>query len=271
MQEALMKLPHHDDIPVATINFYRAVLEVLNEAKMPYLVGGAYAFNHFTGINRHTKDFDIFIDRADYGRISDALADAGYTAELTYPHWLAKTYRDGDFVDLIFSSGNGIAEVDQAWFEHAVPAEIFGVATHVCPVEEIIWSKAFVMERERYDGADIAHLLLARSEQMDWTRLLQRFTPHWRLLLSHLTLFGLIYPAHRDLIPTWVMDDLLRRLEQELRSSPPQKKLCGGTLLSREQYLSDIVERDYQDARIRPHGNMSAHEVAKWTAAIPVR
>ena len=29
----------------------------------------------------------------------------------------------------------------------------------LCPPEEIIWSKSFIMERERFDGADINHLL----------------------------------------------------------------------------------------------------------------
>jgi hypothetical protein len=59
-------------------------------------------------------------------------------------------------------------------------------------VEETIWSKAFVMERERYDGADIAHLLRASAERLDWHRLLERFDAHWPVLLSHLILFGFI-------------------------------------------------------------------------------
>jgi len=48
------------------------------------------------------------------------------------------------------------------------------------PVEEMLWSKAFVMERHRYDGADIAHLIRARGEHFDWNRLLQRFGPTGR-------------------------------------------------------------------------------------------
>ena len=40
--------------------------------------------------------------------------------------------------------------------------------------EETLWSKAFVMERERYDGADVAHLILAHGERLDWD------TPVWR-------------------------------------------------------------------------------------------
>ena len=61
----------------------------------------------------------------------------------------------------------------------------------------MIWTKAFVMERERYDGGDVAHLLLKCSEQLDWHRLVSRFDSHWRVLLSHLILFGYIYPSEK--------------------------------------------------------------------------
>lgn len=248
--------------------FYRHVLETLNASGVPFLVGGAYAFNLYTDVNRQTKDLDIFIRRRDYERISAALLPAGYETELTYPHWLGKIRVGDTFIDLIFSSGNAIAEVDDDWFEHANDAEVIGVPTRICPVEEMIWSKAFIMERERYDGADVVHLLLAHSGAMDWQRLLRRFEPHWRILLSHFILFGFIYPAHRDLIPTWIMDDLLDRLRQEVHSAPPQSELCQGTLLSREQYLSDIQKQGWQDGRIIPFGNMTVKETKKWTDAI---
>ena len=31
--------------------------------EVPFLVGGAYAFAHYTGIVRHTKDLDLFVRR----------------------------------------------------------------------------------------------------------------------------------------------------------------------------------------------------------------
>ncbi len=260
--------PCNNDIPADTLAFYRDVLHILNNASLPYVVGGAYALNYYTTLNRHTEDFDIFIARSDFNRISEELAKAGYAIELTHPHWLAKVRSNGVFIDLVFSSGNGVAEVDQAWMDHAVSAETFGVRTRICPAEEIIWSKAYIMERERFDGADIAHLILARGRQLDWRRLLARFDSHWRLLLSHLTLFGFVYPAHRDVIPAWVMNDLLNRMKEELDRPSPNSNICGGTLLSREQYLNDIGPQGYHDARLRPYGKMSAQDTARWTEAI---
>src|SRR6266853_3685632 len=80
-------------------------------------------------------------------------------------------------------------------------------------------SKAFVMERERYDGADIAHLLHARAEALDWGRLARRFGRHWRVLLSHLILFGFIYPSERTRIPEPPMRRCLHLLEEEMRQA----------------------------------------------------
>ncbi len=250
--------------------FYRRVLRTVNAAGLPVLVGGAYAFAIYTGIERHTKDLDVFVRRGDYERVTQALRSLGTGPELTYPHGLGKVYAGPLFVDVIFNSGNGVTPVDDGWFEHAVDAEILGVPARIQPVEEMIWSKALLMERERYDGADVAHLLRARADTMDWPRLLQRMEPHWRVLLSHLVLFGFVYPAEASRVPAWVVDALVNRLGDETHSPPPGSRLCRGTLLSREQYLYDVGE-GYVDARLRPFGNLSAEEIAAWTAAIEER
>lgn len=268
MQNAESMSSAGDAARQGTVAFYRGVLEALNASGIPFLVGGAYAFNQYTGISRNTKDLDIFICRNHYQSVSETLGQAGFTTEMTYPHWLAKIRSNGDLIDLIFSSGNGIAEVDDDWFAHAIQGEVLEVPAKLCPAEEMIWSKAFIMERERYDGADIVHLIRARNGQLDWQRLRRRFGDYWRILLSHLVLFGFVYPAHRDVVPAWVMEDLLARLRDEMRTPPPSDNTCLGPLLSREQYLTDIGEWGYDDARLVPFGNMTANEAAIWTDAI---
>jgi hypothetical protein len=132
----------------------------------------------------------------------------------------------------------------------------------------MIWSKAFITERERYDGADIMHLLLACAERLDWHRLLARFDTHWRVLLSYLGLFGFVYPSERARIPEWIMSELIKRLARELRDPPPPRRVCQGTLLSREQYLTDVGRWGFEDARVTVAGSMTVDEVAHWTRAI---
>lgn len=250
--------------------FYCHALGTLRDAGARFLVGGAYAFHQYTGIERHTKDLDIFVSPSDVEQTLRVFSDAGYRSELTFPHWLGKAHCGDDCVDIIFSSGNGLCAVDDEWFEHALPAEVLGESVRLIPVEEMLWSKGFVLERERYDGADVAHLLLARARTLDWERLLRRYGEHWRVLYSHLVLFGFIYPGERDAIPADVMRGLGRRLDMELENPAPAiggGRVCHGTLISREQYLSDITEWGFQDGRLA-EGSMAPDAIQQWTDAI---
>lgn len=251
-----------------TRTFYEHTLTILKNSQIPFLVGGAYAFERYTGIARYTKDLDIFVREADCRRVLDTLAKAGYQTEMPFPHWLGKAYCDDDFVDVIFSSGNGLSPVDDLWFEHAPEEHILDMPIKLVPAEEMLWSKMFIMERERFDGADVAHLFHALADQLDWERLLDRVGDHWRVLLSHLILFGFIYPGEASKIPQDLMRALLRQLESELRQPAEPSNLCQGTLVSRAQYLIDIEKWGYRDARLEPVGNMTRREARIWTKAI---
>lgn len=248
--------------------FYLHVVRTLQQADAPFLVGGAYALRHYTGIERDTKDFDIFVRREDYDSVMAVLSATGCHTELTFPHWLGKATCEYALVDVIFSSGNGLAPVHDDWFRYATTGHVFDLPVKLCPPEEMIWSKAFIAERERYDGADIMHLLLACTATLDWDRLLKRFGEHWRVLLSWLCLFGFVYPSERTGIPEWVMTSLLERLNEELRSPPPARRVCQGTLMSREQYLPDVEQWGFEDARLTMANALTREEVVAWTRAI---
>jgi hypothetical protein len=263
-------MPKEDSAPStadAQHAFYRDVLKSMNDSRIPYLVGGGYALDHYTGIGRDSKDLDLVLEPADAMAVLKRSSALGYRTELCFSHWLGKIFGDHHVVDIIFSSGNGLCKVDSDWFEHSVPGEILGVSVKLCPAEELIWTKGFIMERERYDGADIAHLVRARGTQLDWSRLLRRFDPHWQVLLSHLILFGFIYPSERDVLPCWVMDDLLRRIQSQTKDGSFRNRVCRGTLLSRSQYRVDVENCGYEDARHQPIGSMTPEEAMNWTKA----
>jgi Uncharacterised nucleotidyltransferase len=260
VSEAVLHAP--DDVRAAEM--YRSVLWHLREAGIPSLVGGTYALEHHAALVRDTKDLDLFVRRADWSRIEETLAPHGIRCELMFSHWLGKARDNGHFVDLIFSGGNGLVDVDDDWLKHGVPAVILDVPVHLVPAEEMIWSKAFVMERERFDGADVAHIIRTSGPTMDWVRLIRRFGAHAPVLFAHLLLFEFVYPAHRHVIPGWVMDELWRRS----RGEAAPERLCRGTLLSREQYLTDVSEWGYLDAREMPYGRMTPQQIREWTAAI---
>ncbi|MCY1562182.1 hypothetical protein D9M68_995400 [compost metagenome] len=90
------------------------------------------------------------------------------------------------------------------------------------------------------------------------------------MLLTHLTLFGYIYPGERHRIPDWVMARLVERLTDEMHGppAPSERHVCAGTLLSREQYLHDVEQAGYVDGRLTPASGMTERDVAVWTRDI---
>ncbi|MGH7928564.1 MAG: hypothetical protein ACREQV_12300 [Candidatus Binatia bacterium] len=217
-----------------------------------------------TGIVRPTKDFDLHVRQEDLERIFATLDAAGYRTEMTFSHWLGKVLQGTYSIDVIFSSGNGVCKVDDEWFANAICGEVLDVRVKFCAPEEAIWSKAFIMERERYDGADVAHLFFARAHTMDWRRLLRRFGPYWQVLLNHLVLFSFIYPARSHLVPEWLLVELWRRWHAD-RETGSLEPICQGTLLSRTQYLYDVTAGGLEDARLKTPGAMTPDEIERWT------
>ena len=251
--------------------FYSHALDVLEAHNARFLVGGAYALAHYTGIHRHTKDLDVFVHPGDVPRLLELLAGSGCETDVTFPHWLAKARCGEHYVDLIFGSGNGVATVADEWFEQAVGGMALDRPVKLVPAEEMIWSKAFIQERERFDGADVMHLIRALGPQLSWQRLLQRFGDrHWRVLFTHLVMFGFVYPSERDKIPDWVIRELMDHLADEMLAQPGADPLCRGPLLSRQQYLVDLQQWGYADARVRGESSMTPGDVSIWTAGIAV-
>jgi predicted nucleotidyltransferase len=248
--------------------FHRKSMATLQDASVPFLIGGSYVVEAYAGVSRRSKDFDLYVRPHHVDAAIEALARAGYRTERTFPHWLAKAGCGRDYIDLIFRAGNGLCDVDDSWFERAQNDELLGLHVKLCAPEEMIWMKAYIMERERFDGADIAHILQSCAEKLDWLHLVGRFGPDWRVLLSHLVLFGYIYPSERRKIPFAVMTDLITRLRNE-GPIGGSERLCRGTLLSRKQYLLDIQERGFRDARLEQRVHMDSEDIAHWTKAIP--
>jgi hypothetical protein len=248
--------------------FYRDSMQLLEREGVPFLVGGAFAMALYTGIARDTKDFDIFVKAGDVDLTLEVFQRSGYRTDKTHPHWLAKALHGEALIDIIYRGGNGLCEVDDLWFARAQTQEVLGARVKVCAPEEMIWMKAYIMERERYDGADVAHLLLKCAESMDWQHLIERFGPDWRVLLSHLVLFGFVYPSERHRIPLAVIEQLTAKMQRE-GAAPGSERICQGTLLSRAQYLHDVRVEGYRDSRLDERCRMTKAEMEEWTALRP--
>ncbi len=238
-------------IPREARRLYRRALLALNKARLPYVVSGAYAMYEYTGLWRHTKDLDLFLERRHVQAALDALADAGFEVEITDERWLAKAKKDELFIDLIFAAGNFVACVDETWVQRARPAKVLGVSTLLASPEDLIRFKAFICERHRFDGADIAHMIQGLHGRLDWRYLVDHMGEHWELLLWHLIFFRYCYPCRANEVPRWVMDELFQRYNAMLESrarAPDESEAFRGTLVSIFSFQADVAQ-GYRDLR----------------------
>jgi hypothetical protein len=227
--------------------FYIEGLRLLAENDAPFLLCGTYAVTAYTGIVRPTKDLDIFCKASDYPRILSFFRERGYQIAVEDERWIAKIYSGRFFFDVIFSCRATEIAITDEWFEDAPEIEVHGTKISIIKPTELIWSKIFVQDRYRYDGADVAHVILKQHEAIDWHRLLRYMEVHWEVLLTHLVNFRYIYPSERDRIPRWVMDELIDRLRQHLDMPPSKVRVCRGRLFSARDYVTDITEWGYAD------------------------
>jgi hypothetical protein len=217
------------------------VLQHLNRARIPYVVSGAFALQQHTGIWRNTQDLDLFLPMEVVPEALRHLQEQGFETEVRDPVWLAKAHRDGFYVDLITGMSNAIITVDQSWIDRGSDAVVLGVPTRVLAAEELIASKLFVNFRERFDGADVIHIIYGTQGKIDWTRLLDLIGEHWELLLWELVLFRYVYPAQQDYVPRNVWDSLLARLREGL-NSPVKDAPFRGSLIDEKMFAIDVQE-----------------------------
>jgi hypothetical protein len=229
------------DFPTDQRRLFTEVLELLNRREIPYVVSGAFALQQHTGIWRDTKDLDLFLCAEDVPRALDTLREDDFEVEVRDPVWLAKAHRDDFYVDIITGMSNAIIIVDRSWIARAKPADILGVPVRVLAPEELIASKLFVTFRERFDGADIVHVIHGTGGKLDWDRLLALVGDHWQMLLPPMMFFQYIYPGESEIIPREIWDTLLGRLRSEL-DNPDATARFRGTLIDENMFAIDTNE-----------------------------
>lgn len=220
---------------------YVEVLRLFAASCIPFAVSGAFALYQHTGIWRDTKDLDLFLDVADIPRALAALSSGGFETEVTDPVWLCKARQGDFFVDLITGMSNATITVQSDWIKRATEANVLGVSVKVLAAEELIASKLFVARRERYDGADIVHVIHGAAEKLDWARILTLLGEHWMVLLWTLILYQYIYPAHSKFVPRTLWNDLLSRLRNELEHPNPHA-VFRGSLIDDKMFSIDVEE-----------------------------
>jgi len=242
---------------------FRDVLLLLNERKIPCVVSGAFALHEHTGIWRDTKDLDIFMSADQVAPVIEILQERGFDTEVCDPVWLCKARQGEYFVDLISGMSNAVIRVDQSWIDRAFDSEVLGIPAKVLAPEELIASKIFVAFRERFDGADIAHIVYAAGTSMDWSRLLSLVGQHWEMLLWSLILFHYVYPSSKA-VPMLIWDELLTKFRFETEN-PDAQAPFRGSLVDEKMFAIDTREWKLRDvlAEYREQAQPKIREVTK--------
>lgn len=79
-------------------DFYIDALTKLQDSGIPFLVGGAFAFSHYSQVPRDTKDIDVFVKPEDCPRVLRHFDRLGYETFTPFPHWLGKISRSDHFM-----------------------------------------------------------------------------------------------------------------------------------------------------------------------------
>lgn len=231
-----------------TEKFYQDILDIFLQNNIPFMIGGTYAFTAYTGIYRATKDLDIITTKSNCLKVLALLRKKGFAAELLNPVWIGKVYHDEDFIDIIFAERNDSYHVTSEWFGLTRTSRIFDRDILLMPVEYMISTKAYVQFRDKYDGSDITYLLLKYADTLDWKILTHHLKKHWQLLFAHLLLFTFVFPSESHHIPSWVMQEYKKMIQQLITHPPPQGKIIQGHLISYE-YACAIKEWKYNPIR----------------------
>lgn len=194
-----------DIIPVGQWSNYRLAIEAARNAGIRFLLGGGFGLAVFAGRWRNTKDIDFYILERDREAMIAALSNIGfvdYYDQKPYdPGWIYRSTKDNVIVDVIWSMANRRAEVDELWFEHAPSIIIREETMQMVPVEELLWCKLYIMQRDHCDWTDAFNLIHAAADVMDWDRLIGRLGEDLPLLKAVLTVYAWMCPGRAAKLP----------------------------------------------------------------------
>jgi hypothetical protein len=203
---------------------HRAAIKALRESGIPFMLGGGFALATFTGRWRDTKDIDFYVHPRDRDRAVAALTQAGfsdyYKTRAYDRKWIYRSTRLGMIVDIIWAMANQRAQVDDIWFERASSVQIRGENLKVLPMEEFMWCKLYIMQRDHCDWTDIFNLLYAVGPRLDWGHLIMRLEEDVPVLKALLTMYSWLCPRRTRKLPA----ALWKRLGLQKAAGVPIKR-----------------------------------------------
>lgn len=234
----------HRLIPKDQWDVYADVITTAREHKIRFALGGGLAFSAYSGYLRNTKDMDLFVMDDDQEALLTIMEEAGFReyTEVTYDRrWSYRGFKDGYILDILWKMLNERGRIDEVWVTVGWEVEVRGTTVQLLPPEELVWSKLYIMNRERCDWPDIINLLHVRGPAMDWERLLGRIGEDAPALGGVMSLFRWLCPGVAQELPEWIWPRM--GLETALKGPKPSVERRRAALFNARDWfpMEDLV------------------------------
>lgn len=207
-QELVLHARWKQLIPKEQWAVFCRVIHAARARRLDFAFGGAIAVATYTGKWRDTKDMDLYILPEDREEMKAALSDVGLTDYFPIKDydrsWIYRGHDGEVIVDTIWAMANHRANVDREWLTRGPVVEFGEERVAVVPPEELIWSKLYVLQKDRCDWPDILNLLHASGPALDWRRLFDRLGNDAPLLDAVLLAFRWMVPERAAQLPSWI-------------------------------------------------------------------
>lgn len=208
-EEAIKVL--EDLIPADQWEAYAPVMRRAEEMGLRFAMGGGLAYSLYGGHPRNTKDLDVFILPPDHEPYLKLMEEAGFNEYTVVPYdrtWSYRGVKDGFIMDLLWGMLNDRAPFDEAWVKRGWEIPFRGVKIRLLPPEELMWTKMYIVHRDRCDWPDILVILGTRGPELDWSHFLERVGADAPLLGSILSFFRWLHPERAAQFPPWIWEKM---------------------------------------------------------------
>lgn len=198
----------HPPLHPEELRTYLYALDAVHAEGLPFALGGGLAFSYHARRWRNSKDLDLFVMPRDRAAVVEALTAVGfadYHVRSNYDRsWIYRSYMGDVIVDVIWTFPNHRGEVDEHWFQRAALVQLHGSLLPIIPVEELIWAKLYVLQRDRSDWPDLLNVLKVNAASIDWQHLMRRVGGDAGLLGGLISVFRWLAPEDAHRVPEWV-------------------------------------------------------------------
>ena len=194
------------------LELFSRICQRARKRRVPFLVGAGYAAAAYTGQPRAARDLDLYVMRGDRERMIDILDQEGM--EDLFPRkpydrgWIYRGVLGDSIVDVIWSFANYRTEVGPDWIERGPEVVFAGERVKLIPPEELIWTKLYVLQRDRTDWPDVLNLVHAVGPSLDWSHIGDELESDIALLRAIMAVFVWISPGRAQQIPSCAWDIL---------------------------------------------------------------